>query len=427
VRFPVQLGYRALAQLARGAAAVAPNSESKFLRALAARRGIRNRYRHWGATERDHSRPLLWMHAPSVGEGLQARPVLELARLRRPELQLAYTHFSPSALSFARALDVDFRDYLPFDTPGDARVALDALKPTALVFSKLDVWPVITREAKARGVRLGLVSATLSRGSSRRSRTASALLRDAYAALEVVGAIDSADADRLVQLGVRPQSIIVTGDTRYDQVWLRAQRVDRASPMLERLRSDRPTLVAGSTWPADEAVVLPAFDAVRKAGVPARMIIAPHEPTLEHITRIVDGVKRLQLSYARLDESNAGEADVVIIDRVGVLGDIYALADIAYVGGGFHSAGLHSVLEPAAFGTPVLFGPRNESSRDAALLSQRGGGAVVTTDTELARRVRLWTTDASARREAGDYARALVRSGIGAAERSFELIDRLLR
>ena len=427
MRFPVQLGYRALAQLARGAAAVAPNSESKFLRALAARRGIRNRYRDWGATERDRSRPLLWMHAPSVGEGLQARPVLELARLRRPELQLAYTHFSPSALSFARALDVDFRDYLPFDTPGDARVALDALKPTALVFSKLDVWPVITREAKARGVRLGLVSATLSRGSSRRSRTASALLRDAYAALEVVGAIDAADADRLVQLGVRPQSIIVTGDTRYDQVWLRAQRVDRASPMLERLRSDRPTLVAGSTWPADEAVVLSAFDAVRKAGVPARMIIAPHEPTLDHITRIVDGVKRLQLSFARLDEPNAGETDVVIIDRVGVLGDIYALADIAYVGGGFHAAGLHSVLEPAAFGTPVLFGPRNESSRDAALLSQRGGGAVVTTEGELARRVRLWATDASARREAGDYARALVRSGIGAAERSFELIDRLLR
>jgi 3-deoxy-D-manno-octulosonic-acid transferase len=427
VRFPVQLGYRALAQLARGAAVVAPNSESKFLRALAARRGIRNRYRDWGAQERDRSRPLLWMHAPSVGEGLQARPVLELARLRRPELQLAYTHFSPSALSFARALDVDFRDYLPFDTPGDARVALDALNPTALVFSKLDVWPVITREAKARGVRLGLVSATLSRGSSRRSRTASALLRDAYAALEVVGAIDSADADRLVQLGVRPQSIVVTGDTRYDQVWLRAQRVDRASPMLERLRSGRPTLVAGSTWPADEAVVIPAFDSVRKAGVPARMIIAPHEPTLDHITRIIDAVKRLQLTFARLDEPNAGEADVVIIDRVGVLGDLYALADIAYVGGGFHAAGLHSVLEPAAFGTPVLFGPRNESSRDAALLSQRGGGAVVTTDAELARRVRLWATDASARREAGDYARALVRSGIGAAERSFELIDRLLR
>src|SRR4030095_11470067 len=89
------------------------------------------------------------------------------------------------------------------DTPGDSRVALDALRPTALVFSKLDVWPVITHEARARGVRLGLISATLARGSSRRSRAASALLRDAYAALEVVGAIDDADADRLPPLGGR--------------------------------------------------------------------------------------------------------------------------------------------------------------------------------------------------------------------------------
>ena len=234
--------------------------------------------------QRDRSRPLLWMHAPSVGEGLQARPILELARSRRPDVQLAFTHFSPSALAFARELDVDFRDYLPFDTAGDARVALAALRPTALVFSKLDVWPVITREAHARGVRLGLVSATLSRGSSRRSRTATALLRDAYAALEVVGAIDAADADRLVQLGVRPQSIVVTGDTRYDQVWLRAQRVDRASPMLAAAaQSDRPTIVAGSTWPADEAVLLPAFAALRAAACRARLIIAPHEPTLDHV------------------------------------------------------------------------------------------------------------------------------------------------
>src|SRR5213082_875238 len=112
MRLPVQLGYRALAQLARGAAVVAPDADSKFLRALRARRGIRARYRAWGAAHRDRHRPLLWMHAPSVGEGLQARPVLELARTRRPDLQLAYTHFSPSALPFARALDVDFRDYL---------------------------------------------------------------------------------------------------------------------------------------------------------------------------------------------------------------------------------------------------------------------------------------------------------------------------
>jgi 3-deoxy-D-manno-octulosonic-acid transferase len=426
MRFPVQLGYGALAQLARGAAVVAPDSDSKFLRALRARRGIRARYRAWGESGRDASRPLLWMHAPSVGEGLQARPVLELARSRRPGVQLAYTHYSPSAVSLARSLDVDFRDYLPFDTPGDARVVLDSLQPTALVFAKLDVWPVITREARARGVRLGMISATLARGSSRRSGAASALLRDAYAALEAVGAVDDADADRLVQLGVHSNVIVVTGDTRYDQVWLRAQRVDRASPMLERLRSSRITIVAGSTWPADEAVLLPAFDALRRSGIDARMIIAPHEPTIDHISQITDWTKSTGYATARLDDANQGTADVVVIDRMGVLGDLYALADVAFVGGAFHAAGLHSVLEPAAFGTPVIFGPQNEMSRDAALLEQRGGGVSVSSDSDLTRRLRLWITDASERREAGDYARALVRSGIGAAERSFELVSRLM-
>jgi 3-deoxy-D-manno-octulosonic-acid transferase len=427
VRIPVQIGYRALAQLARGAAVVAPESGSKFLRTLRARRGIRSRYREWGATSRDLSRPLLWMHAPSVGEGLQARPVLEIARRRRPDLQLAYTHFSPSAASFARSLDVDFQDYLPFDTPGDARVALDAIAPTALIFSKLDVWPMITQAARARGVRLGMISATLARGSSRRSRTASALLRDAYAALEAVGAIDDSDADRLVQLGVRSNVIIVTGDTRYDQVWMRAQRVDRATPMLERLRDARPTLIAGSTWPADEAALLPAFEALRRSGTDARMIIAPHEPTIEHVTRLAEWAKGAGFSSARLDEMDGRATDVVIIDRVGVLGEIYAMADVAFVGGGFHSAGLHSVLEPAAYGAPVLFGPQHENSRDAALLAQRGGGAAVANEAELTKRLRQWMTDSAARKDAGNYARALVRSGIGAAERSFELIDRLLR
>jgi 3-deoxy-D-manno-octulosonic-acid transferase len=128
----------------------------------------------------------------------------------------------------------------------------------------------------------------------------------------------------------------------------------------------------------------------------------------------------------RLDEATS-DTEVVVVDRVGVLGDLYALADVAFVGGGFHAAGLHSVLEPAAFGAPVLFGPRFQGSRDAALLVQRHGGASVADAAEAERRLRFWITDPTARRDAGDFARALVRSGVGAAERSFALVDRLLR
>ena len=368
MRRPLRLAYDAVALIARAATSVAPAGNSKLLRSLAERRGVLDRYRAWAATGRDMARPLLWMHAPSVGEGLQARPVLERMRQRRADVQLAYTHFSPSAASFARSLDVDFRDYLVLDTPGDSAAALDALRPTALVFSKLDVWPNLAAAARQRGVRLGLISATLAEGSSRRSFVARAVLHDAYASLDAVGAIDATDADRLVELGVRQSAIEISGDTRYDQVWERATTADgrmRARPELCALISNRPTIVAGSTWPADEAVLLPAFAQMLRSSPDLRLIIAPHEPTPAHLDPIIEWARRAGISAARLSDTMASAADVVIVDRVGVLGDLYSLASIAYVGGGFHAAGLHSVLEPAAFGAPVLFGPRYRMSRDA--------------------------------------------------------------
>ncbi len=365
------------------------------------------------------------MHAPSVGEGLQAKPVLEALRQARPELQLAYSWFSPSAERFAQALDVDFRDYLPFDTAADARTALDALRPTALVFSKLDVWPVLVREAQARGVRLGLVSATLASDSSRRGGMAAALLRDAYRSLDAVGAVSAEDATRLAELGVREGAITITGDTRFDQVWERAGRAARDGPLLGRLSSTRPTLVAGSTWSSDEAPLLAALSTVRDRHPRLRLIIAPHEPTPAHLSAIERWASRAGLRFARLDDA-AAEHDVLVVDRVGVLGDLYALADVAFVGGGFHSAGLHSVLEPAAFGAPVLFGPRFTNSRDAGLLVAAGAGHSAHDAASLASWIERMLADPSARTVAGSAARELVRGGRGASARSATLVESLL-
>lgn len=422
----LRLGYDAAGNLARALAAVTPASDTKLLRALRARRGIRARYAAWARTDRAPARTLLWMHAPSVGEGLQARPVLQLARRERPDLQLAYTFFSPSAAAFARGLDVDFADYLPFDTVGDAEAALDALAPRALVFSKLDVWPNLARIAAERGVRLGLVSATLAEGSSRRRGMAARLLSNAYARLDAVGAIDARDAERLVDLGVRRERIEVTGDTRYDQVWARVRGVDRAMGLLAMLTSERPTLVAGSTWPPDERPLLAAWSRVHAAVPDARLIIAPHEPTESHLTPIERWAAETRVRSARLGGDDAPNADVVIVDRTGVLGDLYALATAAYVGGGFGTAGLHSVLEPAAFGVPVLFGPRYANSRDAELLIGAGGGASEATESGLESRLRTWLTDDATRREAGRAAHDLVERGLGAAERSWKLVATLL-
>lgn len=422
----LRLAYGAVGQLARSAAALTPDGDAKWRKSLAARRGIRSRYRAWGK-HRDVTRPLLWLHAPSVGEGLQARVVIDLVRSRRPDVQIAYTFFSPSAEAFARSLSVDFTDYLPFDTPGDAAAVLQSLRPTALVFSKLDVWPVLVAEAARRKVKLGLISGTVSDVSSRDGVVATALLHECYAALDRVGAASDADASRIIALGADAASVVVTGDTRYDQVWRRAKSVDQGSELLSPLVSSRPTVVAGSTWPTDEEVLLAAWPAVRRDIPDARLIIAPHEPTTEHLAPIEQWARDEHLALARLGTESAARADVVLVDRTGVLGDLYSLATAAFVGGGFHGAGLHSVLEPAAFGAPVAFGPRHANSRDAVMLHRSRGGDSVATADETIEVLQSWLGDPAARESAGNAARALVQRGLGAGERSFDLVMELLQ
>jgi 3-deoxy-D-manno-octulosonic-acid transferase len=208
-------------------------------------------------------------------------------------------------------------------------------------------------------------------------------------------------------------------------VWERAQRLDRAAPLLERLASSRPTLVAGSTWPSDEAALLPSFAEIRQSGIDARLIIAPHEPTDAHLTPIEQWASEKRLRLDRLDQATT-VTEVVLVDRVGVLGDLYALADVAFVGGGFHDAGLHSVLEPAAFGAPVLFGPKHGTSRDAGLLVMQGGGRAVADRRQLADTLGEWLRDPTTRAAAGARAATMVRGGLGAAQRSVAVVEALL-
>jgi 3-deoxy-D-manno-octulosonic-acid transferase len=262
------------------------------------------------------------MHAPSVGEGLQARPVARLLRERQPGLQLAYTFFSPSAERFARSLGADFSDYLPFDTIGDADAALDALRPRAIVFSKLDVLPTLVERAAARGIPLALISATLAESSARRSGIGALVLRDAYRALDAVGAVSADDAARLQQLGVRGDRISVTGDARYDEAWARALASGQQGALLDPLRSGRPTLVAGSTWPADVEPLLEAWSGVRGRVSTARLVIAPHEPTASQLEPVSRWAACSALRCATLCDPAAASADVVLVDRVGVLGDL---------------------------------------------------------------------------------------------------------
>jgi 3-deoxy-D-manno-octulosonic-acid transferase len=415
------LGARALLPLlARG--------EGKLARGVRGRRGVLARLERWAAEGRDPSRPLVWFHAPSVGEGLQARVTLQALRARRPELQIAYTYFSPSAERFAESVPADWRDYLPLDTASAMGRMIELLRPEVIAFSKTDVWPVLTREAQRRGVRLAMLSATLPPNSSRLGGPARWLLGAAYRRLDHVAAISAADAERFAALDVPAARRSVMGDARFDQVARRAAAVDLGSALLAPLRdAGRRTLVAGSTWPADEDRLLGALHSLDARRRDWRLILVPHEPTPGHLARLESVLDRHAISHRRLSAA-AHEApeEVLVVDRVGVLGELYALADLAYVGGGWGTAGLHSVLEPAAFGVPVVFGPNHENAREAAELVRLGAAFSPPEPAALRDSLDALLTDPARRDRAGRAARVYVEANLGAADRGAAVVEHLL-
>jgi len=422
------VAYRALARLGATLAPAAALMQAKARAGHRGRTGAAARLTAWARAARDRERPLVWLHASSVGEGLQAESVLTELRRLQPSAQYVYTHFSPSAGVLARRLPVEVADYLPYDLPGHASRLLDALAPDLLAFAKLDLWPELATRAEAAGAMVAMVAATVSPHSGRLRWPARDLLRPGYEAVAAAGAIAEEDAGRLARLGVRPERIRVLGDPRFDSVADRVARVAADDPLL-RLGGGS-TLVAGSTWPADETVLLRAFARVRARRADARLILVPHEPTETHL----QGVERLARALAlpapvRLSATSA-PAPLLLVDRVGVLAALYGAGSVAYVGGGFGRAGLHSVLEPAAWRVPVLFGPRFGESRDAGLLLSAGAGEALPTGSDAAERLaarwEAWAADEAARSAAGRRAREVVERGLGGARRSAELLAQLI-
>lgn len=384
----------------------------------------------WAGAHRDRSRPLAWFHAPSVGEGLQARAVFEALRVLRPEMQLVYTHFSPSAEAFAASLTVDYAGYLPYDQPSAMAAVLRALSPELLVFTKLDLWPELATQAASRGTRVAMVAGTVGPLSGRLRWPARSATRPGYQALSVVGAIANDDADRLVRLGVPRERIMVTGDPRVDSALAVVEGIPPDDPLVT-LADRAATLVAGSSWPDDETVLLEAFAAVRRVHPAARLIVVPHEPTDEHLAAVESLAARHGLPQpVRLRDLRPEERPAMVLgDRVGVLARLYGSGGMAHVGGGFGKAGIHSVLEPAAWARPVLVGPRDRGSRDAALLRAVGGLVTLPEVGSVAQLVATWSAwlaDPTATAALGQRNRAALEGERGAAIRSAERLDALL-
>jgi 3-deoxy-D-manno-octulosonic-acid transferase len=245
--------------------------------------------------------------------------------------------------------------------------------------------------------------------------------------MDAVGAVSDDDRAHLIEGGVRPDRVIITGDTRYDQAWAKAgSNAPERAALVNPLRAPRFTLVAGSTWPSDEERLLPAWLAVRRSNVDVRLIVAPHELSPKHLAAVEKWARSSGLRFARQGDSTARAADVIIVDRYGILGDLYALADVAYVGGGFRDAGLHSLLEPAAFGAPVIIGPRHTDNRDARLLEAAGGAFRNSDSAAITSTIISLIQNPDSLSRARTAARETVRAGVGAAEKSVALVESLM-
>ncbi|MCY3698215.1 MAG: hypothetical protein OXH46_01075 [Gemmatimonadetes bacterium] len=426
----------AAAGVALAAAPLLRRARPDIARAVEARRRGGAELAAWGRGREPG--PLVWLHGASAGELLGAAPAIR--RLRGA--QLVVTHGSPSGRAALAWLDPDHAGPPPLDRARDCDAAFAAVRPALLVFAKLDVWPGLVAAAARAGVPAALINGTVRDGSRRSGALARQLFRASYAGLDAVGAASPVDARRLEALGVRPGALAVTGDAAFDLALERADRArsdgsaasfraalgatDGAAPGA----ADRaaPRLIAGSTWPADERALLDAAAAVRRNGGPGwQLVIAPHQPTAAHVDALVASctargervIRWSRLGDAAAEPDAEPGASVIVFDEVGRLAELYAAGDVAYVGGGLGGTGLHNVLEPAAAGLPVVFGPRHDRADARALAAAGGGlvspaGALADTLTGLARPPR--------RRRHARAARAFVEAGAGAADRTAELL-----
>ncbi len=427
--------YRIVLRTLRALSPAMMRGDSKLARGLRGRRDAHERLAAWGRKSRAPAtaladRPVVWVHASSVGESLQARAVVDVLRGRMPGLQVVFTFFSPSAEAVQGDFPADVSTYLPWDLPELMGPVLDAVRPDVIVFTQREVWPTLAEEAAARGVPTILIAGTMPQGAGRLSGPGRILLGPAFRSLRSVAAVSKEDADRFGLLGVKKDRVTVTGDPGIDGARDRAARIDYGAPHMRIFNDERgPILVAGSTWPSDEEVLLPALAQVRAAAPDLRIIYAPHEPEGYDFTLLgrrlaADGWTPVLLGEAqRVPEvEGAHGVDAILVDRVGVLADLYGLASVAYVGGGFHGDGLHSVVEPAAVGVPVLFGPRYQGSVHATRLLAAGGARAVADADDLAGTLREWLEVPEKKEEHGQLALDYIENQQGAAERTADLI-----
>ena len=373
----------------------------------------------------------IWVHAVSVGEVQASAALVNSLRERYPEIPIVVTTFTPTGAGRARALFKDRAEvrYLPFDLPGAVQRFFARVKPRIAVIFETELWPNLYHECGRRRIPLVLASARLSPRSVGRYNRLGSLFRETLAQGVVVAAQGEADANRFRSLGSDPGNTHVTGNLKFD-FSVPEDIAERGHSLRSYYAPGRPVWVAGSTHGGgEEDTLLDAQKIVRSRYPRAMLVMAPRHPNrfsevaTQLVSRGVRFVRRSQTPAA----GSLEEADVLLLDTLGELLDFYAAADVAFVGGSLVPIGGHNLLEPAALGLPILTGPNNSNSAEAARqLVANGAAQIVQGSQDLGEKVATLFGEPDTRTRMGSAGRDFVEANKGALDKLLGLIVPLI-
>ena len=361
-------------------------------------------------------KPLLLFHCASAGELEALKPLINA--FDREKAALALSYFSPSAQSALKGCAAfDFADFSPVDSAECVQGYLNALQPSVIAITKHDVWPNMIWQASARGIPLYMINGNFHSRSLKHWPVIRGFETAVYSEFQEIMTVSEDDATNARRIVGTRVPVVSVGDSRFDRV---LERIAQKNPLPEGLgvhARNRRIIIAGSTHEEDEELLLPVAARLMKA-IPELLIIAvPHDPLPAAKVRISRLCRRYGLSLYDLDgDSKSNCPHVLLVNRTGILADLYRNGEIAFVGGAF-GKGVHSVLEPMASGVPVVCGPNIAVSHEARIAVRDGVLCTVRNRGECERVLRLWLTDNKLLQDLHSKAESFVRIRSGTAER----------
>ena len=378
-----------------------------------------------------HERPAVrvgWIHAVSVGEAIAAAPLLEGLRRAYPALPLVVSTVTETGARVVRERFAGLAShrYFPLDFPRVTRRVIDSIAPAFFIGMETELWPNTLRTLAARGVPTMIANGRLSDRSFRRYRMVRGAMKRVLADVGVFGMQSAEDARRVIALGAPPERVVVTGNLKTEPLADPAGAGDLWHRLLG-IDAGQPVWIAGSTHRGEEEAVLDAHTRALLDRPGLALVLAPRHP--ERVGEVLGILKSRGLAAVRRSDLPARRSPgaVIVLDTVGELAQLYAIADVVFVGGSLSPLGGHNMLEPALRGKPVLFGPHTHNFREAAgVLIDSGGGRVVHDGGELATELRRLLGDAVLRARVGNAGRDAVVSRSGAVRATLELVAQYL-